>query len=57
MVLFKGKKWDMNDLWSGYVEQHKSNRVIKRKKINYKTCDVRGLTPNIIRKLLNGELD
>ena len=47
----------MNDLWSGYVEQHKSNRVIKMKKINYKTCDFRGLTPNIIRKLLNGELD
>ena len=47
----------MNELWStGYVEQHKS-RVIKGKMFIYKTCDFRGLAPDVTRELLNEYID
>ena len=32
---------------SGYVDQHKSNRIIKSKKLNIETCDVSGLKNHI----------
>ena len=47
----------MNDLLSDYAEQHKSNRVIKRKKFSYKTCDFSGLALDITKKLITEDLD
>ena len=50
VVLFVGEKLDINYLSSGYVEQHKSNRVIKKKKFNIKTCDFFGRPQMILNR-------
>ena len=56
MVVFKRKKRDISYLSSGYVEQHKSNRVIKWKKFNITTDNVCGLITDVTRELLNQDL-
>lgn len=42
---------------SGYVELHKSNTVIKRKKFNIKIGDARGLVTDIKKEFLYQDFD
>ena len=53
-TIYKSDKWFINDLSSGYAEQHKSNKVIKR---DIGTSDFRVLKTDIKKELINQDLE
>ena len=53
-TIYKSDKWFINDLSFGYVEQHKSNKVIKR---DIGTSDFRVLKTDIKKGLINQDLE
>ena len=53
-TIYKSDKWFINDLSSGYVEQHESNKVIKR---DIGTSNFRVLKTDIKKELINQDLE